>query len=182
MKKTLPSLLAFALGLTPSFAQSPLILVIDKDSQQIDWLAGSSISTLGTLANNWFGNPLFPNVTITAPTLNYLGDGSLTAISFQVSGDRTQIEGISLGTSLPPLSPTVFSGTDEGPAAPTFTLGNFSMFSQLSSGEYTLAPFSGGWSAGIQVVVVPEPSTWMFLSLALGAMASLRLRRSSRLP
>lgn len=182
MKKSLISLLAVTLLQATVRAQSPLVLVIDKDTRQIDWLPGYSIVNEGSLANNWFGAPLFPNVTITSPTLSYSGDGLHTQFSLQISGDRKQVEGISLGSTMPPLSRTVYSGTEEGPTAPTFSQGDFSMLSQLTVGEYTLAPFSAGWSGGIHVVVVPEPSTWLLLSLGLSAVASLRLRRSAKVP
>jgi PEP-CTERM motif len=176
MKKFLVPVLALVLSQAPSFAQSQLTLVIDKDAQTLDWLAGTSISTEGSLANNWFGAPFFANTIITSPALNYTGEGSHFSTLFQIGGDNTQITGINLATSLPALSAAVLSGTVEGPATPIFTQGDFSLFNGLTKGEYTLAPMFGNWSGGIQVVVVPEPATWAFLALGLGAVAFVRTR------
>lgn len=177
MKLILTPVLALCLSQAASFAQAELVLRINQDTREMDWLAGNSISSDGSLANNWFGAPFFPIATITSPALNHTGDNAHVATLFAFSSDRKQIEGISLGTSLPPLAGSVLSGTAEGPAAPIFTQGDFSLFSGLTRGDYTLSPMFGNWSGGIHVVVVPEPSTCALVFLGLGALA---LRRTSR--
>ena len=164
--------LALLMGQAPSLAQ--LRLVIDQDTGRMDWLEGSSITMAPGIANNWFGLPLTPDATITSPLPSYTGDGSHIGVVFDLSGDRTRIDGIILQTDLPPGGGAVFAGTAEGPAVPVFSTGDFSLFSHLNLGEYTLPAF-GPWSGGIQVSVVPESAPWWCLPAGLAAV--LRWRR-----
>jgi PEP-CTERM motif len=179
MKKILVPLLALLLSHAPSFAQSQLTLVIDQDAQTLDWLNGTSITRVpGSFADNTFGQTLISfQAQINSPLLAYSGDGSHSSVIFEFSQDLTAIVSIRLGTTAPPGDGAVFSGTPEGPAAPTFSIGDWSRFSSLNRGDYTLNPTFGGWNGGIHVAVVPEPATWAFLCLGLGAVALVRSRR-----
>jgi len=157
----------------PSIAQ--LSLVIDQTSHQIDWLDGSSITRLpAELDFNAFGQPLIIfQAQIDSPLLAYSGAGLHAGVFFDFSQDRTTIAGIMLGTTTPPGAGAIFSGTPEGPAIPTFSLGDWSRFASLNAGEYTLDPL-GPWNGGIHVTVVPEPATYLLWLISLGLVVIWR--------
>jgi hypothetical protein len=162
--RTLTGIFAFMLIhlVTCANAQG-LVLLIDKQTGQIDWLDGFMVTKTNGVANNIFGSFSTADAKITSPLLLYSGAGVMSGVSFDFSLDGSTVVGIGLDTFVPPGNPASFSGTPEGPATPTFSTGDISQFTALAYGDYTLAPVSS-WSGGIEVRVVPEPNAiWLIL-------------------
>jgi len=162
--------------LCETLATAALVLSINKETQQMDWVGGFSITRFPTgIDDNRFGIMATIDAQVLSPLLSYSGQGSHFGVHFDLSLDRTAIDGIGLLTTFPPGTGASFSGTPEGPVTPSFLLGNFSLFAGLNNGDYTLAPV-GPWSDGIRVVVVPEPATSLLWALAMGIFVGWRAR------
>jgi len=164
MRNILAPLLVFLLGQMPSLAA--LTFTIDKTTEQVDWVNGFSITKTTGIDNNNFGTNLADDLVLSSPLSSYSGNGSHFQVNFDLSPDLTRIQGMRLFTTVPPGNPASFSGTPEGPATPTFSLGSFSLFAGLNYGDYTLSPV-GAWSDGIRVLVVPEPAAPLLCVLGL---------------
>jgi len=142
-----------------------LVLVINLFTQTMDWLDGFTITRPASpfLQFTGFGRWDLPGgrrALITSPLLNYTGEGSHTYVALTLSEDFTRVEGMWLGLNVSDpqggsRSRASFSGTAEGPVAPTFGGDSFfSWFVNLNEGEYILGPgFRSDWNGSIRVVV-----------------------------
>ncbi len=165
-----------------SNAFASLILDIDLNNQSFDWVDGSSITRVpNTVEHNGFGSFSSINATITSPLPLYSGNGSFIAVYFDFSDDFTSLDGLAFATTAPPGQSATFSGTNALPSLATFSVGDFSIFANLSAGSFDFASMENNWNDVVTVNVsstpVPEPTTMLLFGVGLLSFAGVNRRK-----